>query len=235
MKRRYNGSSSSVSKRFKKGNKRVSFPMYKKPWKPIMPYMNNKSYVYKRHGAPIPPFKFVAADISVITNKPLTISFTLSQVQGFADFVALYDQYRIRSVEVKYTPITLNIGNLNAAGQSSMQVCTLASVIDYDDSIDLPDVSIARQYSSCLIRQYGEEPYTTRRKFTPASLVQLYRTLTTTGYSSKYGQWIDVATNDVPHYGMKFLLSLPAVCNTGDTNMGYQIDVQYELEFRNSR
>lgn len=240
MKRYSNDSASSgSSKRYKKTYKtykKAVRPTVNKIWKPIIPGMNKQTYTFTRHGVPIPPLKFVASDVGLISQKALTLSFTLSQAEGAADFTALYDQYRIRAVQVKFSPISLTINNLNSSALSSGQSPTLMSVIDYDDSTDLPSASVARQYSTCIVNQYStSQSKATTRYFTPASLTQLYRTLTTTGYSSKYGQWIDVATNDVPHYGMKFLMTTPVTINATDTNVGYQIDTKYYLEFRNSR
>lgn len=207
----------------------------KKAWKPIIPYQQKETHCFKKWGAPIAPLRFVSGDVGALTVKPLVVTFSLAQVEGYNDLVALYDQFRIRAVSVKYTALSIPVQNINSGSSVAAQPLTLYSVLDYDDDTALTSATIARQYNSCLVHQYNENSKPHVRYFTPSCLQQVYESNVATAYAPKFGQWLDVNDNATPHYGIKFLLTALSSVTTADLTAGYQVDVCYYLEFKNTR
>lgn len=144
------------------------------------------------------------------TEKPYTMLFTFNQLINHAEFDALYDRYRIDYVMVKLqlqnNPDADRYLNNDAVINECNFYPKLWWIKDYDDgAVDTLNEFKQRSGVKCRVLR----PNTTVTiKLKPAILAQLYRTVTTTGYAPKWGQWIDMAQVDVPHYGLKWILDL---------------------------
>jgi len=202
-----------------------------KSWKPIIPFQGKQTSVIKRWGAPVAQFRPVAG----LSSNALSITFSLAQVEGYTDFTGLYDQYRIRAVKCLFTPLSVVSTILQTSGAPQIQIPTLMTAIDYDDDTAPSTASVIRQYQTCHTHHYSELNKPHVRYFTPACLAQMYESVSATAYSPKFGQWIDMTDSATPHYGLKCLISTPSIATSVDLNCGYQIEVCYYLEFKNTR
>ena len=133
-------------------------------------------------------------------------SFSVDQVTQWTEFGALYDQYKINYITLKlmWSPKTSLSVDPNNPGQSIYPV--LYYYNDYDDDAAPSSLANIRERSN--LRTVRISPNRTINIIVkPAISMMMYRSATTTGYGPKWNQKIDVATPDVPHYGLKMCVS----------------------------
>jgi hypothetical protein len=146
-------------------------------------------------------------------------SWTLSQCNNSATFQALFDQYRIPLIEFWLTPQSKLE---SAAGQT---VGLMTSVIDYDDGTALTSVASAGDYDSAVTGPGGMGHY---RKFVPHVAIAAYSGAFTS-FANEEAPWIDIASNTVVHYGVKFASTVTSVAYS------YGGVVRMHVQCRNTR
>jgi len=139
-------------------------------------------------------------------------AFKLNDLSQAASFQAIFDQYRISSVEVWInTTSTTGIPNPPA----------YTAVVDYDDAVVPSNVSQLLQYTNA-----AEVPLTNGVyfHFTPHATATLQ---TGSGVETVPAPWINSATPAVLHYGVKV--------GSYATSTTYQIQARarFHVEFRN--
>jgi len=145
------------------------------------------------------------------TTEVGSLQFTLDQIAGFSEFVAMYDQYKLLKVVLSIQLVT----NPNAAyplGSTISSVTVNPSnyfpkfwyIRDYDGGgSDTMTQIKERQGAKFFVLKPNVTKSITIR---PMATVQTYRTSTSTGYSPKR-LWIDMANGtDVPHYGLNYIV-----------------------------
>jgi len=100
----------------------------------------------------------------------------------------------------------------------------LSSVIDVDDSTNLTTTSQADSYQSV---RTAESTNTHYRHFVPHCAVAAYGGTLFTSYANQKLQWIDCASNTVPHYGVKLASSATGAIVT------YDLRVRFRIHFKN--
>lgn len=238
LKRKYDSSASSSSKRFKKSYKKTF--KSKRLNKPVTPGCSKITHKFQRWStAQAGECVVTSTDVSSGTNfKRAELTFRLVDVSGQSEFVALYDQYRIRYVKVRIQPrtevITTTLTGSTGLVQPSLRILR---AIDYDSATNTVDPGLLRQYGTCkeiLYRDVHNKDLTVF--FTPACLTQIYENSLNTAYNPKFWQWLDCNDNQTLHYGLKMMLDNRGSAFTdSQIGMGFDYDVQYYLEFRNSR
>lgn len=157
-----------------------------------------------------------------------TYQFTwnLQQLDAYAQFTSLFDQYRIRKVVCVFRPQfseTIYTGVLG--GQSTYNY----SAIDYDDANALSDSAI-REYDTCQVHKNTDQ-FT--RTIYPRVAVGLYGGSLFNAYgNNSNSQWIDCSNPAVPYYGLKW--NTENQSNSTSNNV-YFVDQHYYLEFRSVR
>ncbi len=123
----------------------------------------------------------------------ISFGYSYALFNGGADYLAVFDSYRILEVQATFRPtITTGISGFSAP--------SVYTVIDYDDSNPLTTASAFREYSNVTITQYE----TVQRTFAPAANFATYDTGgAATGYGTMYSPWCDAASPNVEHHGMK--------------------------------
>jgi hypothetical protein len=162
---------------------------------------------------------------SLITSSNVAVtygalSFTLAQLDQAASLAAVFDQYRIRMIEVNFEPVA----NFNTGPTASFG--SLYTVIDYDDATPLTSVGQAADYSNCLIGQGFEKQ---RRVFEPHVAVAAYSGAFTS-FANEAAPWIDSNSGGVQHYGIKY-----AWTSTTVNAMNIAIYARFWVQFRNVR
>lgn len=148
------------------------------------------------------------------TEQPLSFEFLLNSLYSYSEFTTLFDKYRldkavvyIQMINNPNAALVTNVtsgANINAATSyvnSSNFYPKMWYITDHDDSATTTIAAIKERVGvkCCVMKPNVVKRITVK----PACAVQLYRTATTTGYGPKYGQFIDMAQTDVPHYGLK--------------------------------
>jgi len=145
------------------------------------------------------------------------IGFSLSgNVNQATTFTALFDQYRIRQVEVWLKPSTSLVANTNVA--------TLYTVLDYDDAVSPTSESQVQQYTNVTVTSINEGVY---RRFTPHIATAVYSGAFTS-FANSTESWIDSGSPSVLHYGFKALIS-----TISGSNISYDLTYRIWLQFRN--
>jgi len=160
-----------------------------------------------------------------------SIQFTLDEVAGHAEFVAMYDQYKISKVVMKVqlvnNPDHIEILNSSSVTNSSNWFPKFWYIRDYDGG---GSDTIAQLKERQGAKFFILKPNMVKRiAIKPMVTVQTYRTATTTGYSPKK-LFIDMANGtDVPHYGLNYVVDMLGQ-NPVDT-APYVIRIEYQYFF----
>lgn len=145
------------------------------------------------------------------------VSFYFSQIDQYADLSAVFDQYRIDSVEVY---ISTEASNLNMTNSGR-----LITVIDFDDATNLTAVAQAEDYATAITSSCQSNQY---RHFVPRMAVGAFSG-TFVGFANTRPQWIDAASPGVFHYGVKL------ACTPTSTAINLDLTIRYNLSFRSVR
>lgn len=152
-------------------------------------------------------------------------SFALDDIPGVAEFIALFDQYCITKIVLKFYPV----GNPCITNATNNEVGQLITVKDYDDAT-LPTVlNDLLEFETVAVHHPG-------RAFTLTIRPRVAKTIFRTGITSAYGMgdastWVDAANTDVPHFGLKMAFTTSSVANI----TRYAIWCQYYFECRGTR
>lgn len=152
-------------------------------------------------------------------------SFNFGQLVNSGEYTALFDQYMITYIQVKWF-LKIDPGAQAAAGATypRLFVCR-----DYDDGDPPPTLNNLREHARTQVRVMNpNRPVTVG--FKPAIASQIYNTPVAAGYGPKWKQWIDCNNPAVPHYGLKFAID-------DLTNVNYRVttEVQYWFRCRGTR
>jgi hypothetical protein len=147
---------------------------------------------------------------------------------GYADFVPLFERWRIREIQCMVA-FSNNNSSINSPAST---LPLLLTVIDYDDAAAITSTQ-ALQYDNLMIFQLGNGatgPPIIR--FKPKAQSQVYAG--TTAYAvAPEGQWFNTDYPTTPHYGLKFVYDNSA--GTSTVSIGYvTFYFRYTLEFDES-
>lgn len=152
--------------------------------------------------------------------------FYLGQVPGSSEFTALFDQYRIRKIDLHFYPNQQSFTSSTGASAVTNIPTRIVTAFDYDDSVAPSSLNELREYSTAQVNTMVER---FSRSIKPAVSIMAYEGVGATGYCPKWDQWISTNDPGVPHYGLKW--TVPAGATS--TN-AYQLAVEavFHLEFR---
>jgi len=147
-------------------------------------------------------------------------AFFLSDLPVSSDFVNLFDQYRIVSVDMHMCPRVS--ANLPTSGNS---YSVFHYALDYTDVTAPTSNEELYQMSSCKrVNCNGSKDFHIKLK--PQAAETYWSGLTASGYgAAKEGAWINTSSPSVQHYGVKY---------AWNCNYATQIDVYitFQLEFK---
>ncbi len=180
---------------------------------PLASSLDNQPYNFVRSVSLGPITSSTSVDVK--TN----FSFKLSDIDDYTSFTGVFDQYKIKLVEVLFLPRTNSSSTTNNVG-------IFGVAPDYDDVSNVTNLAGLLDYSTATAAE-GYSPQ--RRVIEPHVATALYSGSVFTSFGNATSQWIDAASPDVPHYGMKTIwTATSAVCNM-------DVIVKYWVQFRNSR
>lgn len=191
-------------------------------WKsPALRAYSGKIHRFKQH-APTVTIAYPGAGVS----QQLAYSYTLNDLDQVTTFTALFDQYRIRKIQVTFRP-AYNMAMLQTSPFSGATTYNY-HVIDQDDATALTDAQL-RQYDTCQVHTNVQQ-FT--RTFTPRIASAAYSGAFSSFANLSSNTWIDVASPSVQYYGTKF--NQEASPSGGTQPIGF-LDNVYYIEFRATR
>jgi hypothetical protein len=174
---------------------------------------------------------FCSGSNTVTTDPCFATYFTLSDLPQEGTFAALYDQYRIREIEVTFSPsVSTNQAPSALVALTVPEFC-MYYAIDFDDAAVVSPLSALFEYEGCKRHDFLHGgPLVVR--FKPRIAVGAYNG-TFVGFANQSDQWIDCATPTVQHYGIKW--GIPALINNTYSNGNIALTVRYVIEFKTVR
>jgi len=158
-------------------------------------------------------------------NTFTALSFLLSSVEGYTEFITLYDQYRIDKIEVWLKSQQHAIPTTSVVNTGNMIV-----VVDYDDDTTPTSTGALLQYENSVFVEPQEDYYV---EFQPHLAIAAYRSAGFNGYANQKSQWVDSINADVKHYGFKLGVGPDAL--GGSNHNSWHVVVRYNMSFRNLR
>lgn len=199
--------------------------------------MSREVHAYRRYGTP--STVTMTGTVGVVNESDNADKFTLDSVTNYTELTTLYDQYRIRSVTMKFHLVT-NPDRLTTPGTDPASnylappnYPKLWYVRDYDDSSAV---------TLTTLREMGKAKFKVMKpnsvisvRIRPAVLTQLYRTDLTTGYSPSWPKKLDCSQSNIPHYGLKWIVETDGVSLYTNSQFIVRVEYVYDLVFFNTR
>jgi len=194
----------------------------------ITPYIRTHLSGFSTSGNKVWSTRLPYESIGVLTQQAATDTsaayyFAGSGCVGFADYITVFDQYRIMAVSVTFSP-RLAMGMFTSSDVNPR----LWTVIDYDDATVIGRSTI-QQYETLVT----SPPATGVTRVLQPHIASAVYSGGTTSYANDTNRWIDAASNTVQHYGIKAVLENGSVSQTN--LQSYVIDAFIYVQFRNSR
>jgi len=164
---------------------------------------------------------FLQQSSTLATYGVVTLSLA-NNCSDYSSLQAVFDQYRMVACEVIVRPVA-NQSSVNAQSKGFLH-----TVIDYDDGTALTSLNQALAYENCISTPVY---YAQRRCFKPRVALAAYGSGAFTSYANFEAPWIDAASPNVTHYGVKFAMDIG---NAGELQ-AFDLVVNTIFEFRASR
>jgi hypothetical protein len=162
-------------------------------------------------------FSLALFQSSITVPVYLSLAFGLSDLTAYAEFTALFDEYRIPKIEVWAVPRVTE--STVAAGFGTMVSC-----VDYQDNAAVGSYNELLEHENAIQTAGTTGIY---HCWTPNIALAAYSGAFTS-YSSVANQWLDVNSPGVYHYGLKF------ASQVSGTAQAYDFYFRYWLEFRHT-
>lgn len=128
--------------------------------------------------------------------------FALNQVNGFAELVSLFDNFRITKVLYRWI-ITRDPSQASTAGNRGIYP-RIVWTHDFNDSAPISR-DLIYQRANMKEAYFSDNIQRTKwYSLKPSILSTMYESGVANAYSPKWAQWLDTADNATPHYGIKF-------------------------------
>lgn len=165
-------------------------------------------------GAPVcvtlgtPTLATGATGTSVAYDVPFSLQFSLNQLINHTDITNLCDKYRIAGAYVRFY-----YNHTGSSGASTYSQPMIQYITDHDDS-NVSTLSQLREKMGVKFSTFKNQSSYIGIKCRPVPNRQIYSSALVNGYEvPKYAPYLDAATDAVPHYGIKGVISnmnLPA-------------------------
>jgi hypothetical protein len=159
------------------------------------------------------------------------IAFLFNDLPQFSSFSALFDQYRFERVHLRIKPYNEAI-NLITIGTVNQALPSLFIVVDRDDGSAPTSIQSLQEYDNCQVIT-GSQAYDCI--LTPSLTPAVYSSGAFTGYevADSTQHWVDIASTQVPFYGLKFGVT---PLNTSTTAVWqWSVEAWFEVSFKNVR
>lgn len=158
-------------------------------------------------------------------------TFKLSDIRQDDSYTDIFEMYRIDKVVVTFRYKQINNAT-EANGRAQNEVNPLLYFkVDHNDNTSDSMITLKESMRTKEHQFSNDKPnFTITLK--PAIQAEAYRTSLTSGYTPKWGQWLNCADAEVPHYGLKAycLAYRDGAWNPGNLTVEYK----YYVSFKNN-
>lgn len=143
-----------------------------------------------------------ASPLGAFTNLydvPFAMQFRLDDVVGLTDFTNLFDKYKITSAMVKIQT------TLNVAQQNEVPIPFIDYVVDRDDVVP-PTGTEMREKMGVKTKYFNASKPVITLGVKPTPVVEASASPFNGGIVPKGAPYINMANNDVPHFGIKGII-----------------------------
>jgi len=150
---------------------------------------------------------------STVVNSFSTFNLALSALSGYTNYTALFDQYKVEQIEAWLEPV---------AAQGTTVFGFMASCVDLDDANIPSTIASVQDHQSALVgmgaagRRHCWRPHMAVATFSGAF----------TSYANEVAGWIDSASPNVQHFGLKI------ACAPTPVAIGYNLTIRAVVSFR---
>jgi len=188
-------------------------------------------------------FNYVASQSSLPFTYDIGFAglFKLQDIASYAQFAAIYDQYRINSITLELENLTspsyspgVSVGGTPGANVQPLN-STVYLAVDYDDAVLPASVSTVQRRQGVRKLTANTANNRMRIKWKPSALIGLEAATGTglvPGGISKKGQWIDCINSTVNHYGLKGWISDYVSTGTTAQLSAYRMTWTYNVSFK---
>jgi len=156
----------------------------------------------------------------------------LSNCLDYADYVAIFDQYRINKVTVTFEPrqttvIQRPFDDTTNPGIGGITP-HIVTVLDRDTG------TVPYDYQSTIMKRPMKETLCTKRvrwSFKPNRLVPVYRSTTDAYKIDTSNEWLDCTYVNVPHFGIQYVME----ASSPEYAYVYEVRTKYSVSFKNRR
>lgn len=152
-----------------------------------------------------------AYDGDITGEQGLSFQFNLSALPNFAEFVNLFDRYRINGVKLRI----MFLANSNDTGTSNVLSIPVMHYINDIDDASPPTTENEILQKNFLKTRRLDTPFTYYLK--PKATSEIFASASSTGYAVGKSMWIDMNSPNIPHFGFK------AWINNGPSNPSTQV------------
>lgn len=164
-----------------------------------------------------------------------SLDFKLSDLGNYTEFTALFDQFKIGGIKYRWVvnrnpdyggAVVSNVYNTAVQGLYPR----LMWVHDYDGGAAPANFADLQQYPKMKeVYLTPDRPYTKWYYFKPARLAVEYESATLSAYRPQWKGFLDVASVDTPHYGIRMF------ADSINTNVQVRLECWYYLVMKNVR
>jgi hypothetical protein len=149
------------------------------------------------------PLTAITSSAVAGTEVDLAYQIQASLLDGVTAITSFFDQYRILQYTISFEP------RYNMSNTAGTVLGTLTSAIDYDDASNQA-ATILRQKETCMVTPaYCPHVRTLKPHIAVAAYSGAF-----TSFTNVKDQWIDAASQNVQHYGVKMALTNCALVST---------------------
>lgn len=154
------------------------------------------------------PTSYAQIENSALSDTQAAMNFALSLMLDYSKYTAIFDQFRIDKIQVKFIQRQTQVVNRpfddSTSGSLIHNIPNFVTAIDYDDVASGTYDQIISRHGSKMTLATQNQTLT----FRPARLVEIYRAVTSAYMTDKSKNFLDCAYADTPHYGVKAVLQV---------------------------
>lgn len=197
---------------------------------PVLPSVQNV-YKFSRYAAV--SNKLTLSIVGGTSSISAGRSFSLQDLEGYNDFTALFDQYRITGIMCEIRLVN-NPDGATWGGTATANYATFYPRLwicsDDDDNV-APGLNYLREKQN--VKQYVVTPdKIIKFFFKPKVLMESSGVGVLAGQTPKSGVWLDSAQATIPHYGIKACLDIEGQLVGGNQYTAVTMEFKFFVEGR---